>query len=139
MTVAEATGIKAFFTSESWLGSPATNQHSRHPAGSGLPGKLFQCIPRATKRFELQSDYFHPRVLMSELLFPSRHANILASRMFTMVEDQRSSLQFHVSSSKWSGTVVSLRFNQYPLLNCPVLYFVSKCYLCGTPCTSASI
>jgi hypothetical protein len=56
-----------------------------------------------------------------------------------MVEEQRSSLQFHVSSSKWSGTVVSLRFNQYFLLNCPVLYFVSKCYLCGTLCTSASL
>ena len=29
MTVAEATGIKAFFTSESWLGSPATKPTPR--------------------------------------------------------------------------------------------------------------
>ena len=47
MTVAEATGIKAFFTSES---AQPQNQHSRHPAGGDLPGKLFQCIPWATKR-----------------------------------------------------------------------------------------
>jgi len=37
MTVAEATGIKAFFTSES---AQPQNQHSRHPAGGDLPGKL---------------------------------------------------------------------------------------------------
>jgi hypothetical protein len=49
MTVAEATGIKAFFTSESWLGSPASKPTLAPPRWQRSP---WQVIPVHSPGYE---------------------------------------------------------------------------------------